>query len=190
MKIILINEEKTSSKMLEEVLADEGHETFVRAVLNDELIKQLQRLDAELMLMNVEKIDREDLKHLRLIVQQYALPIVIFAKQAGNVETSEVVKSGVSAYVLDGFNKQRVKPIIEVAVARFSQFKFLQDEVVNAKQALQERKDIERAKGILMKQKGFAEDDAYKILRKAAMDQNKRIAEIAKNVIGLAEIMA
>ncbi len=190
MKTVLINDENLSSKELEDVLAEEGHEISMRADMQDVLLNKVKLTDAELMLLNVEQLDQGAVKQLRLIAQQYALPIVIFAKCEGDVKVSEVVKSGVSAYVVDGLNKQRVRPIIEVALARFSQFKSLVEEVVNAKQALQERKDIERAKGILMKQKSFSEDEAYKVLRKAAMDQNKRIADIAKSIIGLSQILA
>lgn len=189
MKIVLISDDKVPSEELEEALADEGHEISVKAALSDALTKQLKLMDVELMLLNVEQLDEDGVKRLRQVASEQALPIIIFAKKEGSVQVGEVVRSGVSAYVLDGLKRQRVKPVLEVALARFKQFQFLQDEVVSAKQALQERKDVERAKGILMKQKKLTEDDAYKVLRKAAMDQNKRLAEVAKNIIGLADMI-
>jgi len=93
------------------------------------------------------------------------------------------VESGVGAYVVDGLKKERVRSVVDMAVSRFKAFNDLRDELDRAKQALGERKLIERAKGILMKQHGLSEDEAYALLRKAAMSDNKRLVDIAQAVI-------
>jgi response regulator NasT len=95
----------------------------------------------------------------------------------------------VSAYVVDGLNPQRVKPIMDVAIARFREFQALREELEETKSTLADRKLIDKAKGIIMKQRGMDEAEAYKSLRKMAMDSNKRISEIAKDVIAIAELL-
>jgi response regulator NasT len=99
------------------------------------------------------------------------------------------VESGVGAYVVDGLKKERVKAVVDMAVSRFNAFNDLREELDKAKQALDERKVIERAKGILMKERGLTEETAYALLRKAAMSDNKRVVEIAQAVITAAGLL-
>ncbi|MDH5302349.1 MAG: ANTAR domain-containing protein [Gammaproteobacteria bacterium] len=145
-------------------------------------------VDVELIIVNVEAVSFDMMKALRQIVQHHALPIVIFAQREGVVRSSDVVKLGICAYIIDGLSVERIKPILEVAQARFEQFRLLQDEILASKQALSERKDIERAKGILMRQRNFSEDEAYNTLRKTAMSQNKRLADVARSIISVADM--
>jgi response regulator NasT len=102
---------------------------------------------------------------------------------------ADAINAGVSAYVVDGLNPARVKPVLDVAVARFNQFQALNDELGRAKASLAERKIIERAKGILMQQKKLSEEEAYRALRRAAMEQNRRIAEVAEYLVSAARLL-
>jgi response regulator NasT len=104
--------------------------------------------------------------------------------------TSAAVKSGVSAYVVDGLSAQRIKPIMDVAITRFSELQILRDELETATTHLHERKFIERAKGILMRRNNLTEDIAYKTLRTMAMERNKRIADIAESIITAEELLS
>lgn len=188
MKILLINSDQTAFE-LEEALSEVGTlSVFQTASLNG-VDSKVEAEAYDLLVLNVTSIGKSLLGELRALLQVCALPIVVFSQRESEVRVEEVVQAGVSAYILDGLKKQRVKPIVAVALARFNQFRFLQDEMLSAKQALADRKHIERAKGILMKQKRLDESDAYKLLRKAAMDQNKKLAEVAQNVISLEQIM-
>jgi response regulator NasT len=99
------------------------------------------------------------------------------------------VDAGVSAYIVDGLKKERVKPILEMAVSRFNAFNRLQRELADAKSALEERKVIDRAKGILMKMRGLSEDEAFVLLRQTAMNEKKKIADIAQSVITAAGLL-
>jgi response regulator NasT len=99
------------------------------------------------------------------------------------------VQAGVSAYVVDGMQPHRLRPIIEVAIARFREFQALRDELQQTRNKLAERREIEKAKGILMKQKGMAEEEAYQALRKLAMDQGLKIGEVARQLISIAKLL-
>jgi two-component system, response regulator / RNA-binding antiterminator len=110
-------------------------------------------------------------------------PIAMFVDQADTDTIRRAVESGVGAYVVDGLHKERVKTILDTAVSHFNTFSRLRDELERANQQLEERKLIERAKGILMKEREISEGDAYALLRSAAMNENRRIADVARSVV-------
>ncbi len=99
------------------------------------------------------------------------------------------VEAGVGAYIVDGLRKERVKSILDMAVSRFNAFTQLREELDHVKQELEERKVIERAKGILMKERSLSEEAAYNLLRKAAMNENRRLAEVAQSVVTAARLL-
>lgn len=113
----------------------------------------------------------------------------MFCQDDASETITAAVKAGVSAYVVDGLHPRRIKPILQTAVARFQDFQALRRELAETKTTLAERKILERAKGILMKQRGMSEEDAYQALRKLAMNRNKRIVEVADGVIAAAELL-
>ncbi|MGH8733722.1 MAG: ANTAR domain-containing response regulator [Burkholderiales bacterium] len=98
------------------------------------------------------------------------------------------IDAGVAAYVVDGLKKERIKSILDLCISRFNAFSRLQTELEQTKNALEDRKIIDRAKGILMKRKSLSEEDAYDLLRRTAMNENKKIAEIAQSVITASEM--
>ena len=102
----------------------------------------------------------------------------------------EAIRAGVSAYVVDGLAPKRVKSVLDVAIARFAEFQKLREEVERSRTALAERKVIERAKGILMRQRGIGENEAYQMLRRAAMAQNRRLVDVAESLIGAAQMLS
>src|SRR4029078_4403717 len=110
-------------------------------------------------------------------------PIAMFVEQSDTVMIEAAVEAGVSAYVVDGLRKDRVRSILDTAVSRFNAFSRLRDELDRTRQALEERKVVERAKGILMKMKGLDEAEAYDTIRKAAMNENRRISEVAQSLV-------
>jgi response regulator NasT len=116
-------------------------------------------------------------------------PIVMFTQDREGAMIREALKAGVSAYVVDGLSVERIRPIMDVAVARFEQSQALRQELEEARASLTERKVIERAKGILMKQRACSEEEAYRLLRKAAMDGNKRLAEVAEQLIAMSRLL-
>lgn len=185
MRVLLLSETQSEVSELERAILTAGHQIVDRCGLPNGYAHRLVGLSTELVVLTVDAVKREMLKELHLL----AVPMVIFAVRQGEVDTDEVICAGVSAYVVDGFKRERVSAVMELAQARFKQVEGLKRQLSKSRQELEERKEIERAKGIIMKQKGCSEDDAYKALRKIAMDQNKRIGEIAKSVVALASLM-
>jgi response regulator NasT len=116
-------------------------------------------------------------------------PIAMFVDQSDTASIQASVDAGVSAYIVDGLKKERMKHILDLCISRFNAFSRLQGELDRAKSALEERKVIDRAKGILMKAKQLTEEQAYALLRKTAMNENKKIVEIAQSIITAAELL-
>jgi response regulator NasT len=112
----------------------------------------------------------------------------MFVDQADSASIQASVDAGVSAYIVDGLKKERIKSILDLCISRFNAFSRLQSELEQTKSALEERKVIDRAKGILMKAKNLSEEQAYALLRKTAMNENRKIAEVAQSVITAAEL--
>lgn len=185
MRVLLIAERAEQGDELEAALRAAGHQLVARSGLQSGYGQRLAGLAAELLILSIDRVTRELLRELRLL----SIPLLIFAARQGEVETEEVLRAGVSAYVVDGFKRERLAAVMELAQARFKQVEGLRLELSKSRQALEERKEIDRAKGIIMKQKGCSEEDAYQLLRKAAMDQNKRIGEVARNIVSLAALL-
>jgi response regulator NasT len=116
-------------------------------------------------------------------------PIAMFVDQSDSDSIRASVDAGVSAYIVDGLKKERLKPILDLCISRFNAFARLQDELDRTKSALEDRKAIDRAKGILMKLKGLTEDEAYVLLRSTAMREKKKIGDIAQSIITAAEML-
>ena len=113
----------------------------------------------------------------------------MFVDQSDAESIRLAVDAGVSAYIVDGLKKERIKTILDLCISRFNAFSRLQDELDRARSALDERKVIDRAKGILMKAKGLSEEEAYALMRRTAMNENKRIADLAQSVVTAAELL-
>ena len=114
----------------------------------------------------------------------------MFVDQSDDGLSAAAIEAGVSAYVVDGLQPGRLKPILDAAIARFKMFERMRKELAATKQALEERKVIDRAKGMLMKAKGLSENEAYDILRKTAMGQNKRVADVADALVTAAGLLS
>jgi response regulator NasT len=139
--------------------------------------------------MNLENPSRDTLEESFLVSRSLGKPIAMFVDQSDEESTIAAVDAGVSAYIVDGFRKERIKPILDLAVRRFQAFSKLQDELADARNQLAERKTIDRAKAILMKRRGIDEPAAYALLRSHAMQSNRRIAEVAEALITADNLM-
>lgn len=146
------------------------------------------RENPDIILIGVETPDENTITIVDTISSNCPRPIVMFAKDERSETIRNVTRAGVSAYAVGSLSKERMVTIIKAAVARFSEFQALLQELEKTKTTLEERKTIERAKEIVAKQRGTSEADAYKVMRKMAMDQRKRLAEIAKEIISIAEV--
>lgn len=189
LKVMVIDESAGRAALLQRALTDAGYEIIARVEHGMNLLERVEEVKPDVIIIDMEMPDRDTLEQLHTIHKDQPRPIVMFADNSESDVIEAAVKAGVSAYVVDGLNPERVKPIMDVAIARFREFQALREELEQTKSTLADRKVIDKAKGIIMKQRGTDEAEAYKSLRKMAMDSNKRISEIAKDVIAIAELL-
>ena len=189
LRVMLIDDNRGRAALLEQALADTGCQVVTRLDRPSDLLKKVKELEPDVILIDVDSPDRDTLENLYWLDRNHPRPIVMFAADAASDTIGAAVRAGVSAYVVDGLHPQRVRPIIEVAIARFREFQALRRELEATRNKLAERKLIEKAKGLLMQQKSYSEEEAYQALRKVAMDRNQRLAEVAQNVISVLELL-
>ena len=139
--------------------------------------------------MDLGSPSRDTLEEMLIVSRALAKPIAMFVDQSDDAMIGAAIDAGVSAYVVDGLRKERVKPVLELAVRRFNAFAKMQSELDEARTALSDRKIIDRAKSILMNQRSLSEQDAYALLRSAAMNQGKKIVEVAQALITASELL-
>ena len=168
-----------------------AHGWQVVAVLREagNLVEQVRRAAAEVIVCDVEAPSRDTIESMRALDRDEPRPVVMFVDRSDPAHIRDALDAGVAAYVIEGLAPGRVKPVIDVAIARFRAHQALKSELLQAKLALSERKLIERAKGILMRTRAMSEEDAYRAMRRLAMDQGKRLPVIAESVIALAEVL-
>ncbi len=153
------------------------------------LLTRIYALNPDIILIDLENPSRDVLEQMFQMSRAVRRPIAMFVDQSDAASIQASVDAGVSAYIVDGLKKARVKPILELCVSRFNAFAKLQDELARAKSALEDRKLIDRAKGILMKRKGLTEEEAYVLLRSTAMREKKKIGEIAQSILTASELL-
>lgn len=188
LKVLLIDEDSTRTEMLTNSLAEAGFDVAGHVACEDDILSGIHVCEPDVLVIDMESPDDYIFNQLVEINKQCPKPIVFFSDKGESDVIKKAVKTGVSAFVVDGLTARRVKPVIELAIARFTEMQFLYKELTETKENLEERKVIERAKGILMSRKNINENEAYTSLRKLAMGQNKKISDIAKNVIEMSEI--
>ena len=189
LRILLVDQNITRASILEEGLREAGYTnvTVVRDMQN--LLRRIVDADPDVICIDLENPNRDVLEQMFQVSRAVRRPVAMFVDRSDSDMIKAAVESGVGAYVVDGLKKERVKAVLDMAINRFKAFNDLREELERARQALDERKVIERAKGILMKERGLTEEAAYALLRKAAMSDNKRVIEIAQAVITAAGLL-
>ena len=175
-KIAIVDESPIRAAILEEGLREAGYTDVVRIDEMQSLLSRTYALDPDVIVIDLENPSRDVLEQMFQVSRAVRRPIAMFVDQSDAASIQASVDAGVSAYIVDGLKKERLKPILDLCVSRFNAFSKLQDELDRAKSALEDRKIIERAKGILMKLKGLTEEEAYVRLLATAMCE-KEIAE-------------
>jgi len=188
LSILVIDENRVRAAIIEEGLREAGHSriTVISEMLG--LVRRIEETAPDVIVIDLENPNRDMLEHLFRVSRAVRKPIAMFVDKSDTAMIAQAIAAGVSAYVVDGLRKERVKAILDLAVSRFNAFERIRSELETAKQALSDRKAIDRAKGILMKMKQINEDEAYALLRQAAMHQNIRIAKVAEGVIATADL--
>lgn len=189
LSIMIFDENRIRASIIEEGLREAGHDQVV--VLHEivGLARQIEIIGPDVIVIDIETPNRDMLEHLFQLTRSVRKPIAMFVDRSDTSSIEAAVEAGVSAYVVDGLKKERVKPILDMAVSRFKAFSRLQQELADARSALEERKIIDRAKGILMKSRKLSEEEAYALLRQTAMNEKKKLADIAQSVVMAASIM-
>jgi response regulator NasT len=153
------------------------------------LMRRIVDTDPDVIFIDLENPNRDVLEQMFQVSRSVSRPIAMFVDRSDTDMIAAAVDAGVGAYVVDGLRKERIKAVLDMAVSRFNAFSKLRDELDRAKAALDERKVVERAKGILMKERRLTEEAAYALLRKAAMNENRRITEVAQSVVTAARLL-
>jgi response regulator NasT len=190
LRIMLFDESSERSHFLRLALEGLGHD-IVAEVPNARLLyDEVHRHQPDAIIIGTDSPSRDTLEHLCMITANCPRPIVMFTQDAKRQSIRDAVRAGVTAYVVDGLAPERVAPIIEAALARFEAFQSVHTELAQAKSKLSERKLIDRAKGILMQEKKLSEEDAYRLLRKLAMDRSAPLGTVAEQVITYAKLLS
>jgi two-component system, response regulator / RNA-binding antiterminator len=189
LKIVIVDKNPIRAAILEDGLREAGHLHVTRVDETSHLLARIYAVDPDVILIDLESPSRDVLEQMFQMSRVVKRPIAMFVDQSDAASIEAAVDAGVSAYIVGGLRKERIKNILDLCISRFNAFARLQGELDRARTALEDRKVIDRAKGILMKAKNFTEDEAYVLLRKTAMNEKKKIAEVAQSVITAAELL-
>ncbi|MGQ0655599.1 MAG: ANTAR domain-containing response regulator [Betaproteobacteria bacterium] len=185
MQVLVVDESPERAGILREGLHLAGYEVTASLASPFALLKTIEDVRPDVIVVGTESPSAGVLEYLPMVKR----PVIMFASD-GDAETIRAaVRAGVSAYVVDGLDAPRVKAIIDVAVARFEDLQRLRTQLAEANLKLEERKVVERAKGMLMKTRGIDEDAAYQLLRKYAMDRKQKLAQVAQQLIDAADLL-
>jgi len=183
LKIVLVDESPIRSAILEDGLREAGFMHVECIGDTNNLLKRIYAIDPDVILIDLENPSRDVLEQMFQMSRAVKRPVAMFVDQSDSASIQAAV-----AYIVDGLKKERITSILDLCISRFNAFARLQGELDRAKDALEERKVIDRAKGVLMKAKNLGEEEAYALLRKTAMNENKKIIEIAQSVLTAAEL--
>lgn len=189
LSILVIDDNAIRASIIEAGLREAGHAS-VRVITDiEDVAHRIGDIAPDVVIIDLENPNRDVLEHFFALSRTIKRPIAMFVDKSDPAEIEAAVDAGVSAYVVDGLRKDRIKPILDMAIVRFRAFSRLRDELEAARSELQGRKVIDKAKGILMTSRGLSEDAAYALLRTTAMNQNRKIVEIAQAVVTAAELL-
>lgn len=187
--VLLIDDDALRAAVIEEGLREAGHERVTIVTDMAMLLRQIEQADPDVILIDLENPNRDVLEQMFLVSRAVRRPVAMFVDQSDRASMEAAIDAGVSAYVVNGMRKERVKPVLDMAISRFNVFHRLREELDRTKRQLEDRKTIERAKGILMKSRGLSENEAHALLRKTAMNESRRVADIAQSLITAAKLL-
>ncbi|RWB27229.1 MULTISPECIES: ANTAR domain-containing response regulator [unclassified Mesorhizobium] len=187
--VLVIDENHIRASIIEAGLREAGHEqvTVVHDVAG--IARRIAEIEPDVIVIDLENPNRDMLENMFQLSRVVKRPIAMFVDRSDQASIEAAVAAGVSAYVVDGLRQERVKPILDMAISRFNAFSRMARELEEARSELEDRKVIDRAKGILMRSRGLSEDAAYTLLRKTAMSQNRKISEIAQSLVTAAGLL-
>jgi response regulator NasT len=189
LRVLIVDQNLARATILEEGLREAGYRDIIVVRDMQNLMRRIIDEEPDVILIDLENPNRDVLEQMFQVSRVVQRPVAMFVDSADRGAIEAAVDAGVSAYVVDGLRKERVRAIVETSISRFRAFEKLRVELDETRRQLADRKLIDRAKGILMKQRGLAEEEAYEAMRKAAMDANLRLSEVARSVITAAGLL-
>ncbi|SHG63476.1 response regulator receiver and ANTAR domain protein [Cognatiyoonia sediminum] len=190
LRILVVEPDENRLREIVDALTDVGW-TDVRALPEiSSIARTVQDYEPDIVLIDLANPDRDTLENITHASGAGKRAVALFVDQTDDALTSAALKAGVSAYVVDGLDRNRIKSVLETAIARFKVIRQIQSELDAAKRALEDRKTIDRAKGFLMRQRSLSEEEAYRLLRKTAMDQGRRVIDVAQALVTAADLLS
>jgi response regulator NasT len=189
LRILIVDDDPRRAQVLREGLEHSTHEIVAEIGPRDDIASILRSTAVDVVLASLSCPDRDVIERFRISSAQMPRPIVMFVDSPGAQMAGDAIRAGVSAYIVDGLAPKRVEPILTVAIARFHEYQGLKEKLHRSEVALADRKVIERAKGLLMAQRGWSEAEAYGWMRGTAMSQGQKIADLAQSILSVADLL-
>lgn len=189
LNVLVIDDNRIRAAIIEEGLRDAGYDQITVIDEMRGLARRIADLNPDVIVIDLENPNRDMLESFFQISRAVKRPIAMFVDKSDEASIEAAVDAGVSAYIVDGLKQERVRPILKMAISRFNAFSRLNRELEETKGELENRKLIDRAKGLLMRSRGLPEDAAYALLRRTAMNQNRKIVEIAQSLLTAASLL-
>ena len=189
LSVLVIDENHIRASIIEAGLREAGYQAV--SVINelDGVAQHIERSQPDVIVIDIENPNRDMLEGLFALTRSVQRPIAMFVGKSDQRSIEAAVDAGVSAYVVDGLRKERVKPILDMAISRFRAFSRMARELADVRSELEGRKMVDQAKAILIKARGISEEEAYRLLRKTAMNQNRKLSEIAQSLVTASNLL-
>ena len=190
LSVLIVDDNAIRASIIEAGLQEDGCITVTVATGLHGLVEKIETVQPDVIVVDIEHPSRDLLESYFSISRAVRKPIAMFVDRSDPAWIEQAIDAGVSSYVVDGLRKNRVKPVINAAIRRFEAFHKMEKELEATRSELQGRKHIDRAKGLLMQSKGLSEDEAYALLRRTAMDQNRKISDVAERLVSAADLLS
>jgi response regulator NasT len=186
LRILVVDQNAERAAILEDGLREAGYRNVVVVREVTHLLRRIVSIDPDVIFIDLEDPNRDVLEQMFQVSRSVPRPVAMFVDQSDTATIEEAINAGVATYIVDGLRKERIKPILDTTISRFNAYQKLRNELDEARQALEDRKLIERAKGVLMSHQGMSEAQAYALLRQRAMNDHRRLADVARAIIAAA----
>ena len=188
-RVLLVNDTDKPIADLAQALRAAGYEVLPHVAVAARLLKAVQEQQPDVVILDVESPSRDTLEQLAMLHRHAPRPVVMFSADGDDALIRDAVGAGVAAYVVDGLSPARLAPVLSVALARFEQQAHVRQRLDALERTLEDRKDIDRAKALLMERRGMGEAEAYAALRQQAMKQGLKLADVARRILAMADLL-
>jgi response regulator NasT len=187
--VLVIDENRIRASIIEAGLREAGYGNVTLIHDINGIARKIGEINPDVIVIDLENPNRDMLENMFQLSRAVKRPIAMFVDRSDEASIEAAVEAGVSAYIVDGLKQERVRPILRMAISRFNAFARLNRELEETRGELENRKMIDRAKGLLMRSRGLSEEEAYGLMRKTAMNQNRKIIEIAQSLVTAADLL-